>query len=133
MKKQYQALEPPVTPEILATKTGLTLNQVENCLEAMRFLKPMDWSDFNSTIHSSWKRTGTSPEYQLERMEMKEILADGIESLPKKERLTLTMYYSEDLTLSEIGEVLGLSESRISRLLSSAKFRLKEFVKKQTN
>ncbi len=55
-------------------------------------------------------------------------MADCIERLPEKERLVVTMYYSEDLRLKEIGEVLNLSESRVSRILNAAETRLKEMV-----
>ena len=133
INKAYQRLDPPVTPELLAEYTGLSLDRVLTCLEAMRFLKPQDWSDFHCTIHSSWSSSEGSPEREAERTEMKSILADGIETLPENERITLTLYFTEELTLAEIGEVIGLSESRVSRLLASAKFRLKEFVRRRTS
>ena len=60
---------------------------------------------------------------------MKLVLADGITELPEKERLVITLYYMEDLRLKEIGKVLGLSESRVSRILSKAEFRLGEYVR----
>ncbi len=55
-------------------------------------------------------------------------MADCIEQLPERERLVLTLYFIEDLTLLEIGKVIGISESRVSRNLAAAKFRLKELV-----
>ena len=128
----YRKLDPPVTPEMLAEKTGLTLDQVTTCLEAMRFLHPKELVDMNCSVHSSWSHNDYSPEYSIERSEMKQILADGIEKLPDKERLTLTLYYTEELTLEEIGKVIGLSESRVSRLLASAKFRMQEYIRSRT-
>ena len=129
----YSSLEPPVTPEALSAKTGLSLDHVFSCLEAMRFLNPTEWVDLNCTVHSSWNHNTDCPVHTLERSEMKQILADGIEQLPEKERLVLTLYYTEELTLEEIGEVVDLSGSRVSRLLSSAKFRLQEFVRSKTS
>lgn len=131
IKKAYQRLDPPVTPEALAELTGLSLEQVVICLEAMRFLKPQDWNDLHCTIHSSWNSDDNNPERESEREEMKQILANGIEKLPENERITLTLYFAEELTLKEIGKVISLSEARVSRLLASAKFRLKEFVRRQ--
>ncbi len=70
---------------------------------------------------------GETPEERLENKEMKQILADMIETLPEKERLVITLYYYEELTLKEIAEVLGVSESRASQIHSKAimKFRSK--------
>ena len=56
-----------------------------------------------------------------------------IEQLPEKERLVMTLYYSEELNLAEIGAAMGLSESRTSRLLASARFRLGEAIRWKTS
>ncbi len=60
------------------------------------------------------------------RMQLKK----AMELLPKKERLVLTLYYYEELTMKEIGKVLGLTESRVCQLHSQAIFRLRAAVKK---
>lgn len=52
-------------------------------------------------------------------------LSQIIESLPKNERLVLSLYYEQDLNLKEIGEVLGVSESRVSQIHSQATLRIK--------
>jgi len=52
-------------------------------------------------------------------------LSQVIESLPKNERLVLSLYYEQDLNLKEIGEVLGVSESRVSQIHSQATHRIK--------
>ena len=52
--------------------------------------------------------------------ELKDRLADAIESLPERERLVIALYYYESLTLREIGEVLGVTESRVSQLHTKA-------------
>ena len=133
IKLAYETLKSPVTPEMLAAESGLTVQQVEECLEAMRFLKPQDWNDFHSEIHSSWKDASDQPGDALEREEMSELLASAIQRLPERERLVLTLYYNEQLTLAEIGSVIGVSESRSSRILAAAKFRLKELVRSKIN
>lgn len=51
---------------------------------------------------------------------MKDRLADAIEALPERERLVIALYYYESLTLREIGEVLGVTESRVSQLHTKA-------------
>ncbi|KTD21697.1 RNA polymerase sigma factor FliA [Legionella londiniensis] len=52
-------------------------------------------------------------------------LSQVIDTLPKNERLVLSLYYEQDLNLKEIGEVLGVSESRVSQIHSQATHRLK--------
>ncbi|MEQ1904038.1 MAG: sigma-70 family RNA polymerase sigma factor [Pirellulaceae bacterium] len=126
VKKAYETLEGPVTPEMLAKKLSMPLERVLEVLEAMRFMQPQSWSDLQCHIHSSWKDNPDAPEAELEAAELKTLLANCIEKLPERERLVLTLYYTEDLTLAEIGEVIGITESRVSRILASAKFRLKE-------
>ena len=53
------------------------------------------------------------------------MVADAITRLPEREKLVVTLYYYEDLTLREIGEVLGVTESRVSQLHTKAILRLK--------
>ena len=60
------------------------------------------------------------------------MLADAIEQLPEQERIVITLYYLEDLRLKEIGEVIDLSESRVSRILAKAEFRLQQFIRSRT-
>lgn len=59
---------------------------------------------------------GTSPEAAFQVEEMKRVLADSINRLPDRERLVVTLYYYEGLTLSEIGDVMGVTESRVCQI-----------------
>ncbi|SRR5690554_3049353 len=65
------------------------------------------------------------PQRDIEKTHFKQALADAIESLPERERLILSLYYDEELNLKEIGEVLGVSESRVSQLHSQCAARLR--------
>jgi RNA polymerase sigma factor for flagellar operon FliA len=65
------------------------------------------------------------PQSAMSSTEMKEAIADAIARLPEREKLVVTLYYYEDLTLREIGEVLGVTESRVSQLHTKAVMRLK--------
>jgi RNA polymerase sigma factor for flagellar operon FliA len=57
--------------------------------------------------------------------EMRQALAQAITRLPDRERLVVTLYYYEELTLREIGEVLSVTESRVSQLHTKAILRLR--------
>ena len=63
---------------------------------------------------------GVDPLAEAASSELKDRLADAIESLPERERLVIALYYYENLTLREIGEVLGVTESRVSQLHTKA-------------
>jgi RNA polymerase sigma factor FliA len=65
------------------------------------------------------------PLFRCLKGEMKQRLADAIDDLPEKERLVLTLYYYEELTMKEIGLTLGVVESRVSQIHSSAVLRLR--------
>ena len=65
------------------------------------------------------------PQGALSQTELKEAMADAIARLPEREKLVVTLYYYEELTLREIGEVLGVTESRVSQLHTKAVLRLK--------
>jgi RNA polymerase sigma factor for flagellar operon FliA len=65
------------------------------------------------------------PSQALDATEVKDRLADAIARLPEREKLVIALYYYENLTLREIGEVLGVTESRISQLHTKAVLRLK--------
>jgi RNA polymerase sigma factor for flagellar operon FliA len=68
------------------------------------------------------------PQGTLSVTEQKEALADAIARLPEREKLVVTLYYYEELTLREIGEVLGVTESRVSQLHTKAILRLKAHI-----
>ena len=68
---------------------------------------------------------GPEPQSALDQSEVKEMIADAISRLPEREKLVITLYYYEELTLREIGEVLGVTESRVSQLHTKAILRLK--------
>ncbi len=65
------------------------------------------------------------PDKSVEREEIKNLIVKAINELPDKEKKVLVLYYYEDLTLKEIGEVLDVTESRVSQLHTKAIIRLK--------
>lgn len=89
-----------------------------------------------ATIRQSTNEDGTSslevavdpgegPYARLEREELRQLLAEAITELPDRERQILALYYQEELTLAEIGQVIGVGESRVSQLRTQAIGRLR--------
>jgi len=74
------------------------------------------------TLHDA---DAPDPSRHMDETEMKDMVADAIARLPEREKLVIALYYYENLTLREIGEVLGVTESRISQLHTKAVLRLK--------
>ncbi len=69
--------------------------------------------------------TAVAPGERLADEEMRKLVVDCIDELTERERLVLTLYYYEELTLREIGEVLGVTESRVCQVHTKAVFRLR--------
>ena len=70
-----------------------------------------------------------TPLESLNRAEVARIIADAIDRLPKNERTAVALYYYEELTMKEIGEVMGYTESRVSQLHTKAVIRLRNRLK----
>ncbi len=70
------------------------------------------------------------PFFVFHKTEIQSILSVAIDTLPKKERLVVSLYYFDELTMKEIGKVLGVNESRVSQLHTKAMLRLRTKLKK---
>ncbi len=70
-------------------------------------------------------RGAPDPQAVVDQSELRDRIADAIAALPEREKLVVALYYYENLTLREIGEVLGVTESRVSQLHTKAVLRLR--------
>jgi RNA polymerase sigma factor for flagellar operon FliA len=70
-------------------------------------------------------RGAPDPQSIVDQGELRDRIADAIAALPEREKLVIALYYYENLTLREIGEVLGVTESRVSQLHTKAVLRLR--------
>jgi RNA polymerase sigma factor for flagellar operon FliA len=122
------------TDEEISAKLGISEEELdESLLDISRSsIAALDelWSvsgdgDQVSLLDTIEDPTGERPADALDARETKEVVADAISRLPEREKLVVTLYYYEELTLREIGEVLGVTESRVSQLHTKAILRLK--------
>jgi RNA polymerase sigma factor for flagellar operon FliA len=122
------------TDEEIAAKVGVTVDELDNSLTdiSRSSIAALDelWSvsgdgDQVSLLDTLEDDTIAQPAEVLDETETREALADAIARLPEREKLVVTLYYYEELTLREIGEVLGVTESRVSQLHTKAILRLK--------
>ena len=84
-----------------------------------------DDSDSMSIGDSIEAPNSLNPDVIAEREEIRKVIIQAINELPEKEKMVIVLYYHEDLTFKEIGEVLQVSESRISQLHTKANLRLR--------
>jgi RNA polymerase sigma factor for flagellar operon FliA len=127
LRRTRESLGASATVEQLADAAMMPVEQVSECLAASRLTRPESW---NETVHG---QSFSMPDCALatERQEMQQVLADAIESLPDTMRVAISLHYLEGLKLREVGAVLGLSESRVCRIVNSARDRLREYVRQR--
>ena len=123
------------TDEEIAEKVGITVDELEGSLTdiSRSSIAALDelWTisgsggDQVALIDTIEDTQGPEPQTELAQTELKEALGEAIARLPEREKLVVTLYYYEELTLREIGEVLGVTESRVSQLHTKAILRLK--------
>ena len=124
----------PTDAEI-AEKLGITEEELDDSLTdiSRSSIAALDelWTisgssgDQVSLIDTIEDTSGPDPQGALAQTELRDALGDAIARLPEREKLVVTLYYYEELTLREIGDVLGVTESRVSQLHTKAILRLK--------
>jgi RNA polymerase sigma factor FliA len=123
------------TDQEIAEKIGITEDELEESLTEISrsSIAALDelWTvsstggDQIALIDTIEDTDAPDPQGTLSQTEMKEAIGEAIARLPEREKLVVTLYYYEELTLREIGEVLGVTESRVSQLHTKAILRLK--------
>ncbi|PIC87645.1 MULTISPECIES: FliA/WhiG family RNA polymerase sigma factor [unclassified Sporosarcina] len=134
ISKLEQSYLRTVTPEEVADHLGITTDQVYQTVHEQYFAnvlsideKMNDEDDHDQTFVLQDEQTKT-PEQQAVKGELIEDLITKIKELNENEQLVLSLFYQEDMTLTEIGEILSLSTSRISQIHSKALFKLRSLL-----
>jgi len=128
----------PATDEEVAKNMGLVLDDFYKLLDETKsvtfmdieFLRQKDPEANNPTLAETFAMDDRDPFTALNLSQIKKLIANAIAELPEKEKMTVSLYYQEELTMKEIGEVLGYTESRISQMHSKAMLRLRSKLKK---
>jgi RNA polymerase sigma factor for flagellar operon FliA len=119
----------------IASALGMTVAQYERALEQLRTLelaaaRELDAPTADGTpLLEFCVDPGESAVQTIERQELRAHLAQAIGELPERERQILALYYEEELTLAEIGEVIGVCESRVCQLRGLAVSRLRTLLR----
>jgi RNA polymerase sigma factor for flagellar operon FliA len=112
----------------VAKHMGLTLEQYHSALTDINCSKLVGIEDLgvsDDVISPNEDSQDNLPFQGVADESFRQALIDSIKQLPEREGLVLSLYYDEELNLKEIGEVLGVSESRVSQILSQSMQRLR--------
>jgi RNA polymerase sigma factor for flagellar operon FliA len=147
VEKAYSSLEnklkrPPSDKEI-AEEMGISVDELNHIytqlstvsLVALDELMAVDGGggDKLSLVDTLEDTKTASPMDAFESVEMKDILTEAVNKLPEREKVVVTLYYYEGLTLAEIGQVLGVTESRICQMHTKAVLALRGKIAEATD
>lgn len=133
---QRKNLEEPSTKEI-AEELKINLSEVGEIENFINYISIISLEDLIFSEDDDMSLKGTirdekspNPEKQLEDQEQVEYLTKALAMLNEKDKTVLTLYYYESMTLKQIGNVLGVSESRVCQLHSRAILNVKKMMSK---
>ncbi len=133
IEKAYSDLESihkraPTEKEV-AARLGVTLRELHDVINQISFVQVLQLDEILSvgsdrgeqvSLLDTLADRGTDPTTGLEGQETRGLLAAAINSLSEREKIVVTLYYFEGLTLAEIGDILGVTESRVCQIHTKA-------------
>jgi RNA polymerase sigma factor FliA len=137
IEKAYATLEAErhraPTEDELAEELDMTQEQLQVSLSKISFVGVVALDEFvgssdrdgGATLGDTIATGDEGPSDVFEVQEMRSLLGDSINKLPEREKVVLTLYYYEGLTLAQIGEVLGVTESRVCQIHTKAILQLR--------
>lgn len=138
-EKLKQRLQRTPTSKEIAIELGVSANEVETLIRDALFANVLSIEE-QVQDDSDYSREGMGyviaddhavlPDEQVIDAELHEELAESIKQLNRNEQLVISLFYHDELTMTEIGEVLNLTTSRISQIHKAALFKLRELIEK---
>ncbi|MFQ5454892.1 MAG: FliA/WhiG family RNA polymerase sigma factor [Nitrospirota bacterium] len=137
LQKAYYTLEKklgrPATEEETAKELDMKLSDFHDLLFKVKGIGIINIEDLGINKDNKYEilgslicdNNGCDPLSIIISSDLKKILADAVKGLPDKERLVLSLYYYNELTMKEIGKILHITESRVCQLRTQAVLRLK--------
>lgn len=133
---QSKLLREPADEEI-ADRMGVSMKELNDIQGYVNYISMMSLETIlygededMSLLNSIEDTTSPSPQKNLEEKEKLEYLRRALDNLKERDRMILTLYYYEGLTLKQVGEVLSVSESRVCQLHSRAILNLRKEIEK---
>lgn len=137
IENAYAALESKLhrtpTEEEVADELEMTAEQLQTALSKISFVGVIALDEFvgssdrdsGATLGDTIATDDEGPGDLFEVQEMRDLLSEAVERLPEREKVVLTLYYYEGLTLAKIGEVIGVTESRVCQIHTKAILQLR--------
>ncbi len=142
LEEAYEKVEnrkmAPAKDSEVARELNMDLDSFYKLLEETRGVSIINEEELGELmshrhINGLWElyqdKKASDPVAHVDYLELRKVVADAIDKLPEKEKLVVSLYYYEELTMKEIGEVMGYTESRISQLHTKAVIRLRNRIK----
>jgi RNA polymerase sigma factor for flagellar operon FliA len=143
LERVYRDLEQrmgrPATDKEVCEAMGITLEEFYELVDQIKGLnlgsfQELSGQDDDKNSEPLVKYVPDAPQmdpfFVFHKSEIQGMLSTAIDTLPKKERLVVSLYYFDELTMKEIGKVLGVNESRVSQLHTKAMLRLRTKLRK---
>jgi RNA polymerase sigma factor FliA len=132
--KLEQRLGRAPSEQQVAAELGMPLDEYQKMLQEARGYQLISFEDFNHADGSDFlerhcEESGANPLDALCDRKLRERLVKAIAGLPEREKVVMGLYYDEELNFREIGETLGVSESRICQLHTQAIARLRSQIR----
>jgi RNA polymerase sigma factor FliA len=132
-----QSLQRAPVEEEIAAELHLGLREYQEWLLELRGVSigsldaPANDRDSRSLLSFLAEDDGNSPPQMMERAELEKLIEEGVNAMPRNERLVLDLYYRQEQNLSEIAPILNLHITRVSQIKTQAILRLRGYIERR--